>query len=88
MTDGFDTAQGIISAGISITSIYLTNQKNKELEVLKSSLEIKKDEKAAIRDYEYEARKRLYQEFEPLLFLFVEYSRSALIRICNIAMES
>jgi len=40
----------------------------KELEEFKSRLEAEKDERTAFRDYQYEARKRLYQEFEPVLF--------------------
>jgi len=55
------------------------------LESYRTQLERKKSEEDARRDYEYDARKRLYQEFEPLLFLFIEYSGSALIRICNLA---
>jgi hypothetical protein len=55
------------------------------LEKIKNDLEIKKDEQAARRDYEYEARKRLYQECEPILFQFVELSESALKRIYALA---
>jgi hypothetical protein len=58
---------------------------NEELAKLNSRLEIQKDERAAIRNYEYEARQRLYQVFEPLLFLLVEHSESAYSRICGLA---
>ena len=48
---------------------------------MKNDLEIKKDEQTARRDYEYEARKRLYEECEPILFQFAELSESAVKRI-------
>jgi len=38
-----------------------------------------------LRDYEYEAKKRLYHEIEPYLFLFSELSGSALSRIFRLA---
>jgi hypothetical protein len=58
------------------------------LEKIKNDLEIKKDEQAARRDYEYEARKRLYQEYEPVLFQFAELSESALKRIYALARNA
>lgn len=91
MSEGFDTAAllvGLISAGISITSIYITSKKNAELENLKTRLETEKDEKASRRDYEYEARKRLYKEFDPLLFQFNELSDSAVKRIEELARDA
>ena len=39
-------------------------------------------------DYEYEAKKRLYQEYEPLLFQLHELSESALTRIINISRDA
>lgn len=39
-------------------------------------------------DYEYEAQKRLYQEYEPLLFQLHELSVSTLIRIWNLTRAS
>jgi hypothetical protein len=91
MSQGFDTVAlivGLISAGVSITSIYITNKKNAELEELKSRLETERDEKASRRDYEYEARKNLYHEIDPLVFLFIEACDSALSRIYNITMTA
>jgi hypothetical protein len=55
------------------------------MEKIKSEFELKKDEQAAIRNYEYEARQRLYKEFEPLLFLLVEHGESAYRRIYELA---
>jgi hypothetical protein len=60
----------------------------KDLEQLKAGLEEKKSEKDARRDYEYEARKRLYQECEPLLFELYELSENALHRIYSLARSA
>jgi hypothetical protein len=69
-------------AGIS----YLSTRKNaRDLESLKANLAEKQAEKNARRDYLYEARKRLYQEYEPLLFQLVELSETALRRIYGLA---
>jgi len=93
MTDGFDTAAAAviaaaISGAISILSILMSKRNNIELEKIKNDLEIKKDEQTARRDYEYEARKRLYQECEPILFQFAELSESALKRIYALARNA
>jgi hypothetical protein len=91
MVETFDTVAIItagISAGISILSIYLTKKNDVTLEKLKSKLEIEKAEHDARRDYEYEARKRLYQECEPILFQFAELSESALRRIYALARNA
>jgi hypothetical protein len=84
MVEAFDTVAIItagISAGVSLLSIYLTKKNDVTLEKLKSKLDIEKAEQNARRDYEYEARKRLYEECEPILFQFAELSESALRRI-------
>jgi Sds3-like len=64
------------------------NQYQEELEKLRARLTGEKSEQDALRDYEYEARKRLYQEFEPVLFQLVELSDSALRRICRLSSVS
>jgi hypothetical protein len=91
MTDGFDTAVVIaaaISGAISILSILMSKRNDIALEKIKNDLEIKKDEQTARRDYEYEARKRLYEECEPILFQFAELSESALKRIYALARNA
>src|SRR5215212_8480158 len=91
MVESFDTTAIItagISAGISVLSIYLTKKNDVTLEKLKSKLEIEKAEQDARRDYEYEAKKRLYQECEPILFQFAELSESALRRIYALARNA
>jgi hypothetical protein len=75
----------LVVAGIS----YLSARKNThDLESLKADLAEKQAEKNARRDYEYEARKRLYQQYEPLLFQLVELSESALGRISGFARSA
>ena len=55
---------------------------------MKNKLEIEKDEESAIRDYRFEALKRLYRECEPILFQFAELSDSALLRILALAKNA
>src|SRR5689334_13412477 len=91
MVEGLDYAAIIaatISGVISILSIIISNKNNISLEQIKNDLEIKKDEQTARRDYEYEARKRLYEECEPILFRFAELSESALKRIYALAKNA
>jgi hypothetical protein len=91
MTQVFDIAAVIaaaISGGISVLSIMMSKRNNISLEKIKNDLEIKKDERTARRDYEYEARKRLYEECEPILFQFAELSESALKRIYALARNA
>jgi hypothetical protein len=45
----------------------------------------KKAEQDARRDYQYDARKRLYQEYEPLIFQLHELCENAYNRIANLA---
>jgi hypothetical protein len=63
----------------------LRAEQTEVLETIKARLGEERDERAARRDYEYEARKRLYEECDPLLFQFVELSANALGRITNLA---
>jgi hypothetical protein len=85
----------IVSFGSGFFTYFFTkkrdkeiNKNEKEIENLRNELEIKKDEKNARQDYEYEARKRLYQKFDPLLFQFNELGENSLKRIRAFARES
>lgn len=53
--------------------------------VLKYLYDQRINDKKALRDYEYEAKKRLYQTYEPLFFQFIELSEIARGRIKGIA---
>lgn len=84
---------GLIVAGIS----YISTKKNQQsvetlktalaekLETFRARLAEQKAENDAMRDYKYEARKRLYEEIEPLFFQLVEASDEALHRIYSLA---
>lgn len=63
------------------------NQKENQesIALLNSRLEEKKAEKDARRDYLYDAKKRLYEECEPLFFLLNEMSQRATHRIKGFA---
>ncbi len=79
----------LITAGASlVVAVFglISGRKNeRDLEALRTKLAESQAEKNARRDYEYEARKRLYHEFEPLLFQFVDLAESAQRRIGSIA---
>src|SRR5918911_1647153 len=83
-----DPTIAVISAILSSSAIagVLTYFQNKKLKNLESELANKAAERDARRDYEYEAKKRLYHEIEPYLFLFSELSESALSRIFRLAL--
>ncbi len=75
----------IASLLIAIFNFLGTRRNQRKLEMFQAELREKQTEKDARRDYEYEARKRLYQRYEPLLFQLVECSESALWRIQGFA---
>lgn len=79
----------LITAAVSLTlaifSSWASLRSQRSLETLKSDLTKKQAEQDARRDYEYEARKRLYHECEPLLFQLIEASETALNHIKGIA---
>src|SRR5712692_9037207 len=70
---------------VAILGYFITKKNQSEVETLKAHLAEQQAERDARRDYEYEARKRLYHDYGPLLFQLVERSQVALNRIYNIA---
>ncbi len=79
----------LVSSVITAVVSAIFNRKNEiRLKYLENELAIKRAEQDARRDYEYEARKRLYQECEPVLFQFAELSESALRRIYALARNA
>ena len=60
----------------------------RSLEDLKAKLSDENDAAKAKRDYEYEARKRLYQQLYPLAFQLQEAALSARHRIMNLALAA
>jgi hypothetical protein len=71
-----------------IIAAIFTKKNEVRLKHLENELATKRAEQDARRDYEYEARKRLYQECEPILFQFSELSESALRRIYALARNA
>jgi hypothetical protein len=60
----------------------------REIENVRATLAEEKSERDARRDYVYDARKRLYQEYEPLLFRLLELSENALHRARSLARSA
>ncbi|MGA8534816.1 MAG: hypothetical protein WB615_11980 [Candidatus Tumulicola sp.] len=82
----------IVSAIISLAGIFYTQAKqsdtNARIEQLRDSLQSARDATAARREYEYEARRRLYAEAQPLLFQMYEYAGLASERIPDLAKRA
>jgi hypothetical protein len=70
-----------------ITAIF-SKRNDIRLKQIEHELNLKKAEQDARRDYEYEAKKRLYQECEPILFQNAELSDSAVKRIYALARNA
>lgn len=75
----------VASLIVAMFSFLSTQHNQRKLESLKAVLTEIQAEKDARRDYQYEARKRLYQQYEPLFFQLVEFSDNALWRIYSLA---
>jgi hypothetical protein len=60
-------------------------ENEKDLERIRLQLAVSKAEGDARREYEYDARKRLYQEYEPLLFRLIESCENAVYRVQSLA---
>jgi hypothetical protein len=79
----------LVTAGtalaVSVVNYVTKKQSDASLERLKDELAGAREEDKARRDYEYEARKRLYAEFQPLLFQLCELCESAYFRIRDLA---
>jgi hypothetical protein len=79
----------LIAAGVSIiisvwTAIW-SRRSEQRLTLLEDTLAEARAERDAQRDYLYEARKRLYTEFQPLLFQLIEQCESSRNRIFGLA---
>lgn len=67
--------------GAIVSSLYA-----RKLAAVQSKLDNKRDVKKARRDYEYEARKRLYSAYEPIKFQLVDLIGQALRRISMLSL--
>jgi len=93
----------VIAAIASIVSVVLTfafgwlnqvrltslqNESQKRLALMQEQIDIRKKKEDARTTYEYEARKRLYTECEPILFQVLELSHSAFHRLTDLAEQT
>jgi hypothetical protein len=79
----------VIAIGSALYAYFVTDRQKKkqelEMEKLRSELQDNNSERNARRDYEYEARKKLYEEYEPVFFRFSETAEWAYYRIKGLA---
>lgn len=78
----------VFSLIVSIFSAVWNRESLKRIEQLKSKMAEQKAVKDARLDYEYEARKRLYQECEPIFFQLNEASQDTIHRVISLARTS
>lgn len=78
----------VTSLVVSIISHLSTRSNARAIEALRDQYAESKAERDAKRDYQYEARKRLYQECGPILFQLSELSETALHRIVGLARSA
>jgi hypothetical protein len=92
---GASLAVSFISLGSAVWANFRSSRMQREqaataaeLEKLKSRLSADNDAAKAKRDYEYDARKRLYAELYPLAFQLHEAALGAQHRIINLALAT
>jgi hypothetical protein len=73
------------SGGISVWATRSARRANRELEEFKNDLAQHAKERDARRDYEYDARKRLYADLEPIAFQLVVAADEAWHRVRSLA---
>lgn len=78
----------VVSVATAAVSSSFRRRSDAKLARLQSQLTEQQSERAARRDYLYEARKRLYTEFQPVLFQMMERSSGALDRIKGMALST
>ncbi|MCB0630386.1 MAG: hypothetical protein R2824_00805 [Saprospiraceae bacterium] len=78
----------LASLTVAIISLIQSSRQRKiihnqqiDIEKIRQDHEVQKFELNARLDYEYEAKKKLYKEYEPLFFQFTEFSNEALSHI-------
>ena|ERR1700730_9033400 len=77
MKDWIPMLVASLSGLLSFLATLVAVRSARSIEKLKAQLSSEEADRAARRDYEYEALKRLYAEFEPMRFQLVEASESA-----------
>jgi hypothetical protein len=75
----------LIAAGVALAGAFISVRAGRRTTLLAAQLQQQQADRDARRDYEYEARKRLYQQCEPILFQARELAEVARRRIISIA---
>jgi hypothetical protein len=92
MAQSPQTIAAFIAAAASLIVALISysgkRKSDRELAQLNAELIETQERRKAQRDYEYEARKRLYSELQPLLFQLVEASDNAYWRIQGLARSA
>ena len=70
-------AAAVTSLLVAVIGFFGTRSNQHDIELLRASLVETKAKRDARREYEYEALKRLYLEYEPLFFHLVESCQNA-----------
>lgn len=78
----------VASLVVSLLNTVWGRRNQRDLEALRARLTEERAERDARRDYEYDARKRLYEECEPLFFQINEAAENAMHRILSLARTS
>ena len=73
-------------AGIGVAGVNYVGKRRSDAAL--AQLQEAQDSSKAQREYEYEARRRLYAEFQPLMFQFVELADGAYWRLHGIARSA
>ena len=81
-------AAALVTAIGALVVAILNSRATRKLEREKADRGELVAERNARREYEYKARLRLYEEYEPLLFQLVEASENALHRIYSFARSA
>ena len=85
ITGGFAVVTSLITAAYTIYNSGKQARASEELERIKSNLESSRNKESSRRTYEFEGRKRLYEEYEPLRFQMAEAMLHAAWRVQSIA---
>jgi hypothetical protein len=84
---GSVTVAFITYVGVRYTA-KATRRTQESIEVLRSQIQDAKADRDALRDYTYDARRRLYKECEPAIFRLIEEGEAACYRVATLAQLS
>ena len=81
-------AVALVTAAGSLVGTVVNIRATRRLEEEKADREEVAEERRALREYQYAARVRLYEQYEPLLFQLVETTENALHRVHSLARSA